>query len=404
MNLKEELLKFKKRVLEGGNYTNLAIECKTNEEQNIIIFKNGEEIKSVDLETKIDEFVNWYTNKHVKGQYTKIGEYNEPKRIRDFIEKMAVWFELRYPEYEVNRLFPCCGQSNQKIDDIMLNENRAIKEVADILDVDKAKDFIDAVSILEWNKFYSKETFIKSLPYDELYYLKEPKYPNLVYVNPDSRYNSKASHFHLSNDGIVEESEYMQPIPGWGVYTEDPFEGMHITEVVKFMKEQGMDLPDNNELEDAITKYNNKKDINNGLLDCVMYHIIERGGNRIGPRRAFLFAKEFQRNIDIPMMYGIDLSDPGLRSFIIEYIKAGGHSDLNCFVDYGSRSSQKEKLRVISVNKLLRIVNHNCIQVYTPEETELYQKLVNSIFRHEQEVMITATEKEKKKIKKLDNK
>ena len=31
----------------------------------------------------------------------------------------------------------------------------------------------------------------------------------------------------------------------------------------------------------------------------VMYRIIERGGNRMGPRRGFLFAKEFGRNIDI---------------------------------------------------------------------------------------------------------
>ena len=34
------------------------------------------------------------------------------------------------------------------------------------------------------------------------------------------------------------------------------------------------------------------------MLNCVMYRIIERGGNRIGPRRAFLYAKEFERNID----------------------------------------------------------------------------------------------------------
>lgn len=399
MNLKEELLKFKKRVLTGGSYPNLAIECKTNKEDNTIIFKIKDETESTDLESKIDEFISWYTDKYVKGQYTKIGEYNEPKRIRDFIEKMAVWFELRYPEYEVNRLFPCCGQSNQEIDDIMLKQNSAIKEIADILDVDKFEDFKEILSILEWNKFYSKESFIKSLPYDELYYLNEPKYPDLVYVNPDSRYNSMAAHMHLSNDGIVEESEFMQPIPGWESYTEDPFEGMHITEVVKFMKEQGMDLPDNNELEEAITRYNDKKTMNNGLLDCVMYRIIERGGNRIGPRRAFLFAKEFERNIDISMMYGVDLSDPGLRSFVLEYIKAGGHGDLNCFVGYGSRNNQKEKLNIKSVNNLLRTVHHNCAEVYTPEEKELYQRLTNSIFRHEQEVMLTATEKEKKKIK-----
>ena len=58
-----------------------------------------------------------------------------------------------------------------------------------------------------------------------------------------------------------------------------------------------------------------------------MYRIIERGGNRFGPRRAFLFAKEFGRNIDVPMMYGVDTSDPGLRYFMNEYLKAGGNPE-----------------------------------------------------------------------------
>lgn len=402
MNLKAELLKFKKGMLQSTSVKQ-ASNVKKNLEENITISEDTGKNETIDLETKIDEFISWYTDKYVKGQYTKIGEYNEPKRIRDFIEKMAVWFELRYPEYEVNRLFPCCGQSNQEIDDIMLKQNNAIKEIAEILEIDKAEDLMEVVSILQWNNFYSKESFIKSLPYDESYYLREPEYPELVYVNPDNRYNSMASHIHLSNDGIVEESEYMQPIPGWGTYNDDPFEGMHITEVVKFMKEQGMDLPDNNELEEAIRRYDDKKALNNGLLDCVMYRIIERGGNRIGPRRAFMFAKEFKRNIDIPMMYGVDLSDPGLRSFILEYIKAGGNSDLYCFIGYGSRSSQKEKLSIRSVYKLLKTVHYNCAEVYSPEERELFQKLTNSIFSYEKKVLLTSTEKEKKKIKKLEN-
>ena len=72
----------------------------------------------------------------------------------------------------------------------------------------------------------------------------------------------------------------------------------------------------------AIKDFENKTYQKEEMLNCVMYRIIERGGNRIGPRRAFLFAKEFGRNIDIPMIYGVDSSEPGLRNFMNEYINS----------------------------------------------------------------------------------
>ena len=46
----------------------------------------------------------------IEGQYTDIDEYRVPIELRDFIEKMAVWYELRYPDYEINRLMPGSGQ------------------------------------------------------------------------------------------------------------------------------------------------------------------------------------------------------------------------------------------------------------------------------------------------------
>lgn len=110
-----------------------------------------------------------------------------------------------------------------------------------------------------------------------------------------------------------------------------------------------------------------------------MYRIIERGGNRIGPRRAFLFAKEFGRNIDIPMMYGVDYSDPGLRRFMNEYIKAGGSKDLICYVGYFSRASKNEKIDIVSMQELIQSIHNDCATKYTPEETKLYQRMVNAL-------------------------
>ena len=130
---------------------------------------------------------------------------------------------------------------------------------------------------------------------------------------------------------------------------------------------------------EEINDYDNKIMLKEELLNCVMYRIIERGGNRVGPRRGFLFAKEFGRNIDIPMMYAIDRSDPGLRLFINEYIKAGGSKDLICYIGYFSRINKMKKLDTISIQDLILIQNNNAATFYTPEETALHQRLVNAL-------------------------
>lgn len=90
------------------------------------------------------------------------------------------------------------------------------------------------------------------------------------------------------------------------------------------------------------------------MLNCVMYRIIERGGNRIGPRRAFLFAKEFNRNIDIPMIYGVDRSDPGLESFVNMYLEAGGSKQLSCLINYFNRTSDYVNFETITIDELIK--------------------------------------------------
>ena len=133
--------------------------------------------------------------------------------------------------------------------------------------------------------------------------------------------------------------------------------GLNVRDVVKLFKDKGIELPENNELEKAIKEADKWIQQKEGILDCAMYRIIERGGNRIGPRRAFVFAKEFGRSIDIPMMYAVDFSDPGLRLFMNEYIKAGGSKDLKCYVGYFSRASKNEKVYTTTIQDLILTQN-----------------------------------------------
>lgn len=93
--------------------------------------------------------------------------------------------------------------------------------------------------------------------------------------------------------------------------------------------------------------------------DCVMYRIIDRGGNRIGARRAFVYALEFDLNIDVPMIYGIDRSDPKVQDFIADYIKIGGNKNLKCLVGYGSRKRENQKLDTIIIQELMEVNSGN---------------------------------------------
>ena len=132
------------------------------------------------------------------------------------------------------------------------------------------------------------------------------------------------------------------------------------------------------------------------LLNCFMYRIMERGGIRLGPRRAFLFAKEFERDIDIPMMYGVDFSDPGLRRFLNEYMKAGGSKDLECYIGYFSRTKQEKSLNTISIQELILTQPNDALTFYTKEEDELHQRLIHALASQ-----VNQEELKKEEVKKL---
>jgi len=78
------------------------------------------------------------------------------------------------------------------------------------------------------------------------------------------------------------------------------------------------------------------------VKEAALFRIIERGGNRSGARRGFLFAKEFGFSESIPVQYVIDYSDPHLREFL-EPIISNLSPDLLCPVHYFWRTSDAYK-------------------------------------------------------------
>lgn len=91
-----------------------------------------------------------------------------------------------------------------------------------------------------------------------------------------------------------------------------------------------------------------EESIRDGLLDTIMYRIMESGGKFYGPRRAVLFAKEFERDISIPVRYGD-------ASLINDYVMNGGSGDLMCYINYFNGKN------VLSCSALDILSNQNLI-------------------------------------------
>ena len=322
--------------------------------------KKFNEKQKINLNHKVDSFINWYYENMVKGKYSKSGEFQEPKRLRDFIEKMAVWYELRYPDYEINRILKCTGTEDIDINQEMFVNNSYLDDVNEEIDY------------FNWSEFYNPKVFFDTLPQEEKYYLRKPRYNSLIYID-----KSYIAHLHLSANGTVELSE------GIGVYTQnkitdEELEEMNIEDVLTLFKEKNITLPSDNEIIPAIVSYKKRLYFKEELLNCVMYRIIERGRDGYGARRAFLFAKEFNRNIDIPIMYGLYYG-VGQRQFINEYLKSGGKKELECYINYLIREEEDEDIETITITieEFLKHVRHNATNKYTEEEQLLGQNLVN---------------------------
>ncbi len=68
-----------------------------------------------------------------------------------------------------------------------------------------------------------------------------------------------------------------------------------------------------------------------------------------------------KRKVDLKLM----------RKRLLEYERS---KDLPCYVDDFSRANKKEK---DSMQELIQSAHDDCVIKYTPEETELHQRMVN---------------------------
>lgn len=268
----------------------------------------------------------------------------ELKLIKQFVDKIAVWYEFKFPDSKINKIF-----SNGNLE---LNTSFFASDT-DVL--------------------YDTHSFFKRYLDGESRRLKKAKYPKILDITGTGN-----GHFHLTNKGIIEGADSFYQYKDCLIKDYGKFlEGVHVSNA-KFVAEiEGYNLSDeDNIIEKTVNKYHASLKLREILLNIILYKIIERGGHRIGPKRGLLFAKEFNLNMDIPMTYGIDSSDYHNKDFIKIYLINGGHKDLNIFINY----FYEDSFEFITIKEYIDKYYRKENDFYTKEELiELKKHLITRL-------------------------
>ncbi len=345
----------------------------------------------------------------------KINEYlnsleteYEKETAKNLIEKMAVWYELRYPYYTIEGIFNPENDYKEITNNAMFKNNQYVNTL--LGDNSDIKD-------LDWDEFYNTHAFINSLnPAEKIFFkIRHNKYETyMLFVNfPGSGFGSELwvnRAGYIYHGGDISDDFYYHTNMNIKV---DNINGMHIKDIFKFIDEfnntnKAVSMSLNDWDEKAIKELVYKMERKEGLLDCVMYKILDRrdkGVPYIGAYRAFLFAKEFNRDINIPIKYAFDnhsYLDSETKQFIKEFIECGGSKDINyyCGDDY-----DKEYPFAKIVDTINEIKEENIVKKQREEEMEqLYSLRERLVYALQTKVDNTATREEKKAISKIEKK
>lgn len=336
----------------------MSVKNPTRKELSVILDLEPREEEIAELDKKIDKFIEWYTQNILKGHVPIWEEKHLPLKLRDLIEKAAVWYELRYPNYDL---------ASMLFGSLYPSASERIFTVNPYVDENFGTD--NLFKLLDWHAFYNFGAFLATLSDEEKELFKVPSYKEKVYLDRNRRWL-----LTVSPEGIVLDASEIT----LGTRTLDSFFiGKHLSQVKQVANAHKISLEDDSEVDVELKEFEKRTQFYEELLNSIMYRIIERGGTRNGAKRAFLFAKEFNRNIDVPMRYGIDIEDPDLRNFINIYLMNGGSNKLMCYTNYESRLTKKAQLRFGSLEHILKYLPHDETHYYTPQEDELHQSIVD---------------------------
>ena len=339
--------------------------------------------KTKKINTNFKEKRNPFNNKINEYLNSLETEY-EKETAKKLIEKMAVWYELRYPYYTIEGIFNSENDYKEITNNAMFKDNQYVNTL--LSDNSDIKD-------LDWDEFYNAHVFINSLnPAEKIFFkIGHNKYETyMLFVSfPGSGFGSELwvnRAGYIYHGGDISDDFYYHTNMNIKV---DNINGMHIKDIFKYIDEfnktnknnyvsMSLNEWDEKEIKELVYKMERKE----GLLDCVMYKILDRrdkGVPYIGAYRAFMFAKEIK-----------------------EFLECEGSKDINyyCADDY-DKAFPLAKI----VDTINEIKKENIVKKQREEEiTQLYNLRERLVYALQTKVDNTATREEKKLIAKIERK
>lgn len=331
---------------------------------------NKSDLEKYDLNLKVLEFNNWCKEKNLN--LDEIEVFN-------FILKMAIWYEMRYPNQIINSYFHTDKIINGSLE--ILN-SKGYTDFSRLLNHNELDTFHEFTSLIEWKDLFDFNTFLKTISEKEKEYLEKPKFELAYKLETNAR-------IYFNDIGEIIEIEEIHPennkLDMYNILKS--FIGLQASSLVPILMEYGQ-IEDGLNIYDLCEKYQNKLLFNQKILDMVMYKIIERGGVDSGVERGFLFAREFKRDISVPLMY-ISRSPSANKILFNEYLKAGGSLNLTCCMYYFSK-------KIETIERNLADLYQEA-PIFTKEEKELHEEIIQILKFH----LVNNDQEENKKLKKI---
>lgn len=269
----------------------------------------------------------------------------------ELVNKMTDWFQTRYPDEYIAAFFE---KSNE---------------------VDTINDFVfknTKKPDMDWNDIYNTKVFLNLLEPRLKQYLDRPKYKKNIFAG---KYSTEV--MDISGNGIIMFANIFYEYEGKHIkvlYSDiinNKITNEYINKCQGLNEDEEYNVKIIEDLKSQILKatceYEQAVKAKNVMFDAVMYNLMNYWNFQNGCCRALLFAEEFKRNIDLPLIYGLGYDKNQNRAFVNYYLMLGGNPDLMCYEDY-----DRAKFDKISLKEFMKY-NDN----YSKYEYEMYERIVS---------------------------
>lgn len=320
MNKKELILKLRENFNKKQNSSKKLVQ------------ESKKFFSKTDTNSKQLEFLKWCKE--------NIPDYKELD-IKKIIDKIAIWYEFRYPEQFIDTLF-------------YYNK---------IINSNKEPNFQELKDLVNWKDLFNYDTFMITLTKNEKEILQDVRFNEIYKLEKDGT-------VYFNQDGSIINIETLLVNDDFFNFNEilNSYIGKNVNELVCILMEYGRFF-DAIDIYDLCILYNNKLLFKVKLLEMVLDKIIKRRGIELG----FLFILEF--NLDINLLSNYISNNDLSQMFIHKYLNLLNKEEYNYKDLKMNEEEQKFHEYIIKLLNLKKIFRTEKLNL----NEEINQKLLKKI-------------------------